>query len=123
MLLNLQTAEASELEKRVHIIRRTLQNRPLDSEFFAGDILQGKATYRAEPVYPAAARQARITGSIVIEVTIDWKGNVVDAKKRCGNDVFTEESLRAARQWRFTPTTRNGKPMIAKGRITFNFRM
>jgi TonB family protein len=123
MLLNRQNAEAHELETRAYIIRRTLENRPLDAEFFAGDIIQGKATYRLEPSYPAAARQARISGSVVIEVTIDRQGSVLDAKMRCGNQIFAEESIRAARQWRFAPTTKNGTPVIVKGSITFNFKI
>jgi protein TonB len=86
-------------------------------------VLQGKAIFRAEPVYPVAAKHAGISGTVVMEVTIDEQGNVIDTKMRCGNDIFAAESLAAARRWRFAPTTLNGRPVKVVGSITFNFKI
>jgi TonB family protein len=123
LLLNHQTDESHSLELRAYAIRRTLENRPLDKEFFSGGVLQGKAIFRAEPVYPVAAKHAGISGTVVMEVTIDEEGNVIDTKMRCGNDIFAAESLAAARRWRFAPTTLNGRPVKVIGSITFNFKI
>jgi TonB family protein len=121
MKQNRQGEEATTYEMRAHLLRSDPTANPKDVPRRMGGVIQGKATYRQAPVYPPAAKAARVVGAIVIEVTVDEAGRVVDARVKCGPDIFAAAALEAARKWRFTPTLVNGVPLKVLGTITFNF--
>ncbi|HYV05913.1 MAG TPA: TonB family protein [Blastocatellia bacterium] len=88
-----------------------------------GNVLQGRAIFRAEPVYPEAAKHERISGSVIVEVTVDETGKVTEARSICGPDALAGVSVDAAKRWRFTPTLRSGQPIKVIGTITFNYHL
>src|SRR6185295_16301000 len=51
-------------------------------------ILNGRALSLPRPAYPAEARSVRAQGTVVLKVTIDESGNVVDAADMCGGNPF-----------------------------------
>ena len=92
------------------------------SDTLAGGILNGRAISLPRPSYPEEARRARARGTVVIKVTIDERGNVIDASDMCGSDpLLVKPSLEAARAARFTPTKLSGQPVKVTGVITYNF--
>ncbi|HKS42742.1 MAG TPA: TonB family protein [Blastocatellia bacterium] len=93
------------------------------NEFIPGSVLQGHAVYRAKPEYPMAAKRAAISGSVIVEVTVDENGKVLEAKSLCGPNALVETAVKAAYDWKFSPTLLNGKPVKVKGTITFNFNL
>jgi len=84
-------------------------------------VLVGSAVKRVEPEYPADARRKGIHGKVVVQVTIDDKGQVVSAKPMTGPDELREAAVRAARRWKFTPTSLSGVAVQVVGEISFNF--
>jgi TonB family protein len=120
LLQNRQAQESKLMQKRASMI---LHNGPVDPNRMPGPVLQGQAIYRAEPEYPMAAKQGRISGPVIIEVTVDENGKVIDAKSICGHDILAAAALEAARKWQFTPTRLNGVPVKVIGIITFNFNL
>lgn len=86
-------------------------------------VLQGSAVFRAEPHYPPAARKERISGTVIVEVTVNETGNVITTRAICGPDLLVPAAVEAARQWRFAPTTLDGVPIKVIGTITFNFHL
>lgn len=87
----------------------------------SGDVLQGSAIRRVEPVYPPLAKAAQISGSVVVEVTIDEAGNVMNARAISGHPLLKDAAVTAARGWKFQPTRLSGTPVKVIGTITFNF--
>ncbi|MGH9824428.1 MAG: TonB family protein, partial [Blastocatellia bacterium] len=85
--------------------------------------IQGQVIRRVEPVYPPAAKTANVSGSVVVEVSIDEKGNVVGARAVSGSGMLAPAAVAAARGFRFTPTTLDGVPVRSSRAIVFNFRM
>jgi TonB family protein len=120
MLQARQTKEASELQKRAYSIRK---KEPFPEDLVQGSVLQGKATFRAEPVYPSEARRRGIAGAVVVEVTVDETGKVIDAKAMCGPDPLIPTTVEAARRWRFSPTLLSGQPVKVIGTISFYFSL
>lgn len=118
--LDKQPMLAAGYDMRVYAIR---YGNETGTKRLPGGRLSGTAIFRQEPEYPAAAKQQRISGSVVVEVTVDENGNVVAARTLCGHDFFARVSEEAARKWRFTPTRVNGEPVKVKGTITFNFNL
>jgi TonB family protein len=90
---------------------------------FEGSLIQGHAIHRAEPVYPIAAKQARLAGTVIVEVTVDEKGIVTDARAVCGPDLLVIASVEAARRWTFTPSLLKGVPVKVIGTLTFNYHL
>jgi TonB family protein len=88
-----------------------------------GSVLQGHAVFRAEPAYPAAAKAERVSGTVIVEVTVDETGKVIGTRAVCGPDLLVPASVEAARQWRFSPTLLSGTPVKVIGTITFNFNL
>jgi len=62
----------------------------------------------APPEYPELALKGRISGQVELEVIVDAKGKVVDAKVTRPNRVFTDAAMVAAKQRTYKPSFRRG---------------
>ncbi len=87
----------------------------------SGGVLNGKAITLPRPDYPADARGAGATGTVVVQVTIDEYGNVIAAKAISGHQMLHQSCVGAARQARFSPTFLMGEAVKVTGVITYNF--
>ena len=97
---------------------RTTSNRKAP---ISGGILNGKATSLPKPPYPAVARAARASGTVVVQVTIDESGKVTEARAVSGHPLLHAAAVQAARQARFSPTLLAGQPVKVTGMLTYNF--
>jgi protein TonB len=73
------------------------------------------------PEYPAIAKQARVSGIVIAEITIDAEGRVSDARVIRSIPLLDQAALDAVRQWEFTPTLLNGAPVPIIMTVTVNF--
>ncbi len=89
----------------------------------SGGVLQGEATRRPAPQYPPLAKAARVSGAVMVEVTVDEDGGVISARAVSGHPLLKDAAVNAARSWRFTPTKLSGVPVKVIGTITFNFTL
>jgi protein TonB len=68
------------------------------------------AQYRDTPLpsYPAAAREQRLEGTVLLEVLVRADGRVGEArvKQSSGAPVLDEAALEAVRRWTFVPAQR-----------------
>lgn len=87
----------------------------------SGGALQESAIKRIEPIYPPLAKAARISGSVVVEVTIDEQGGIISARAASGHPLLKDAAVTAAQEWRFSPARLQGVPVKVIGTITFNF--
>lgn len=137
LTLNKQQKESEEYAKRARDIRisEAKTATPKNKDFFADDgkdvtvvrrsggVLAGSATYREEPVYPVEAKRARVEGAVIVEITVDETGKVIQTRALCGDELLSYSAEQAARKWRFTPTLINGAAVKVVGTITFNFNL
>lgn len=84
-----------------------------------------KIVERVAPAYPEAARDERVQGAVVVEVTIGTDGRVSDAKAIEDPDArLTAAALEAVAQWRFEPArTAKGKAVAVRLAVTVNFKL
>ena len=76
------------------------------------------------PLYPEAARRARIQGVVVLECIIGKTGTVQDVKILRGLPLgLTEAASDAVKKWRFEPSTLNGKPVEVLYILTVRFNL
>lgn len=86
-----------------------------------GGVLNGKAIALPKPEYPAIARAAHASGTVVVQVLIDEEGNVVSAHVVSGHPLLQAAAVAAAREAKFKPTTLSGQPVKVTGVIQYNF--
>lgn len=65
---------------------------------------------------------AGVEGSVIIEITIDERGNLTNSKlvQRLGYGI-DERVLTAVQQWRFKPATRDGVAIASQQLCVFHF--
>lgn len=73
------------------------------------------------PIYPQEALAAKLQGVVIIEATIDTSGLVSDAKILRSIPPLDQAALDAVRQWEFTPTFLDGRPVPVIMTVTVNF--
>jgi TonB family protein len=87
----------------------------------AGGIINGKAISKPQPVYPLAAKEARVSGMVVVQLEVGEDGTVVKAEAVSGPEMLRQAAEDAARAARFSPTRLSGEPVRVSGVITYNF--
>ena len=75
------------------------------------------------PAYPAIARAAHVEGVVIIEATIDVRGNVEAARVLRPQPLLDQAALDAVRQWKFTPTLLSGVPVPVIMTVTVRFKL
>jgi periplasmic protein TonB len=89
-----------------------------------GKIKEPKKLYEVKPVYPEIARKARIEGVVILECTIDKQGLVKNIKVLRPLPMgLTEAAVDAVKQWRYEPSTLNGRPVEVLMTVTVTFRL
>lgn len=86
-----------------------------------GGVLNAKAITLPKPVYPAIAKAAKASGTVVVQVLVDEEGNVVNARALSGHPLLQTSAIAAARGAKFTPTRLAGKPAKVQGTISYTF--
>lgn len=87
----------------------------------SGGILNGKAVSKPDPAYPAIAKAAKASGTVIVQVTADENGDVISATAVSGHPLLRQAAVAAARQAKFTPTKLGGAPVKVTGLLTYNF--
>lgn len=78
---------------------------------------------RADPRLPEWAADQGLPNYVILELVIDRRGRVRDAKVvRAVHPSLEEIAIRAVREWRFKPATRDGKPIDAYFNVAVQFR-
>jgi TonB family protein len=87
------------------------------------EIQQQKLVHSVLPVYPDAAKQSGIEGSVRLRVVVAKDGTVQALKVLSGEPALTDAAVDAVRQWRYQPTLVDGKPVGVITSVTVDFRL
>ena len=79
---------------------------------------------KPEPTYTEAARKNQITGTVTLRAVFSAGGSVtnISAVSRLP-DGLTEKAIAAARQIRFVPATKDGRPVSQWMELQYNFNL
>lgn len=83
----------------------------------------GQLSNVVEPYYPPEAQQLHIEGIVKLHAVIGADGAVQSVDPVSGPDLLVRSAMSAVRQWKYTPTTLNSKPVATQQDITFVFRL
>ncbi|MFC0686244.1 energy transducer TonB [Novosphingobium clariflavum] len=88
----------------------------------AGD-LSSKMISATPPRYPLDSRRKREQGTVVLAVMLGLDGTVSDISisKSSGFERLDHAALSAVRRWRWSPTRRDGAPVMVRGLVEIPF--
>jgi len=87
-----------------------------------GNVQESKLIRRVEPIYPEAARRARVFGMVMLEVKVDENGNVAEVRVVRGHPLLDEAAINAVKQWKYSPTYLNGEAIPTIATVTLIFQ-
>jgi len=87
----------------------------------SSDTIKAECIRNVPPVYPQSAKRYGITGTVVLDIEINEKGNVVDARAISGPGLFREAAEETVFQWKFRPASANGVSIASREQISISF--
>lgn len=89
-----------------------------------GRVAESNLTTKVQPIYPAAAKEAHVQGTVEIEATISKDGVPVELRVVSSpSDDLSQSAIEAVRQWRYRPTLLNGNPIEIVTDIIVNYTL
>ena len=82
-----------------------------------------KLITQVNPIYPALARQARVTGKVRLTAIIGRDGAIRNLQIMSGHPLLTPAAIEAVKQWRYQPTLLNDEPVEVITQIDVNFTL
>jgi protein TonB len=83
----------------------------------------GKLIKKVVPIYPAFARQNRISGTVRLRAVVSTEGRIKDIQLVSGEPLLIEAAIQAVRQWVYQPWILDGKPVEVNTNIDVSFKL
>jgi TonB family protein len=131
LTLNGNTAEAEPVLDRAKTIRRMLVLRltptvATDATPYkvGGDVKAPSLVSKVEPEYSEEARKLKVSGPVLLKVTIDTDGLAKNMQVTSGQGYgLDEKAVQAIALWKFKPGERGGVAVPVLAQIEVNFRL
>ena len=88
----------------------------------SGGVMAGQAVAKVDPIYPASARAAHISGAVVLAALIGKNGTVSSLSVVSGPPMLRVAAINAVKQWTYRPFLLNGEPVEVNTTVTVNFK-
>jgi protein TonB len=104
-------------------VPKVVAAKPAGPTRISGGVAQGNLITKTLPVYPAIAKAARISGTVVLAATISKTGTIENLHVVSGHPMLVNAAMDAVRQWRYKPFLLSGEPTEVETTIQVNFSM
>ena len=89
-----------------------------------GDVTSPSVLYKVDPAYTEEASQAKIVGTVVLNMVIGTDGLAHDISVVKSLDPGLDRTAaEAVQQWHFAPGTLHGEPVAVRATIEINFKL
>jgi TonB family protein len=78
---------------------------------------------KAQPVFPALAKAARLQGVVRLHIVITEAGTVRDVKVLSGHPMFVSSAMSAVRQWQYKPFEQDGRAIAVGTTVEVPFSL
>jgi TonB family protein len=89
----------------------------------AKNLRSGELIHRVDPVYPPSALAQGIEGTVTLYAVIASDGTVRNLQSLDGPPALVPAALAAVRQWRYSPSLLNGRPIQTERQIKIHFEL
>lgn len=76
---------------------------------------------RVAPIYPAIARQRRLSGVLLVQLQVGKDGKISNLQLISGPPIFKDAAFEAVKQWQFKPAVLNGQAIDQNTQIRLSF--
>src|ERR1700678_951156 len=83
-------------------------------------VTSGLLVRKVNPTYPPLARQARISGTVVLRAVIGKDGSIQNLSLVSGHPMLAPAAIDAVKQWKYKPYLLNGEPVEVDTEIQVN---
>lgn len=104
----LQAAQQEEQPKRIRV---------------GGNVQSAKLVHKVTPLYPREAKEARIQGTVRLNVIIAKDGAVTDVDLVEGPPELVDSAMTAVRQWVYETTLLNGQPVEVATQVDVTYTL
>ena len=87
------------------------------------DQVQSLLLKRVAPIYPPLARQARIQGTVILDIVIGKEGDVGKMQLFSGHPMLAPAAIEAVKQWKYRPYEEDGQSVEIKTTVQIKFTM
>lgn len=97
---------------------------PIKPKRVGGELQAPALIRRIEPDYPGVAIGGKVSGTVILEATVNEAGAVTDVHVLRSILLLDQAAIKAVRQWRYQPLVLNGQavPFILVVTVTFSLR-
>jgi protein TonB len=88
-----------------------------------GDAEMAFLISKVPPVYPKAAIDARVQGTVKLKTVIDTDGSVIEATYVSGPTMLVQASIDCVKQWKFKPALLQGVPAQVECTFEVSFHL
>jgi TonB family protein len=86
-----------------------------------GDVQASKLVLKVNPTFPTLAKNARISGKVILDAVISADGTIQKLNVRSGHPLLVPAAVDAVKQWRYSPTLLNKVPVEVQTMIEVTF--
>jgi TonB family protein len=122
------TAHVESIES-LNPIDEAMFTPPADAVFvprlvnISSGVAQGMLLQKVVPEYPLIARRDHVTGTVVIQATIDKDGHIRDLQVVSGPSELQSAAMDSVRHWLYRPYVLNGEPLDVQTTINVIFTL
>ncbi|MGH9705661.1 MAG: energy transducer TonB [Candidatus Acidiferrales bacterium] len=88
-----------------------------------GNVQAASLLHQVMPIYPAIAKTAHVSGTVILHAIIGKDGSIQDLTYMSGPPLLMRNAMDAVRQWRYKPTLLNGEPVEVDTTISVVFSL
>ena len=90
----------------------------------SGNVKGPRLIKRVDPIYPEAARQARVQGIVLLNIRVDKQGNVEAVQVLRSIPLLDQAAIDAVKEWKYEPMIVDGKatPVILTAHCRFQLK-
>ena len=89
----------------------SLDAKPLEVNLQSASVAEGMRLRKVQPEYPLVARNAEVSGTVVLQARINKNGGIENLNVVSGPSMLQQAALDAVKQWRYRPYLIDGEPV------------
>jgi TonB family protein len=102
---------------------RTEDSSPPKRIRVGGNVQAANLIYKVTPLYPPEAKEARVQGTVRMNVTVGSDGTVTHVELESGDPLLAPAAMEAVKAWIYRPTLLNGEPVEVVTKVDVNFTL